>query len=47
VAHDPWRTLQVRVVRIPRVTVARDAVDDPWQPPFSSPRQDNVEDPWQ
>lgn len=46
-AHDPWRTMQVRVVRIPGLAVARDTVEDPWQPAFAVPRHDDVDDPWQ
>jgi hypothetical protein len=44
---DPWQTMQVRVVKISRVTAARDSVEDPWQPTFADPWQDDLEDPWQ
>ena len=46
-AHDPWQTMQVRVVKISGVTAIRDSVDDPWQPVFADPWQADVEDPWQ
>jgi hypothetical protein len=39
--------MQVRVVRIPGLAVARDTVEDPWQPAFAVPRHDDVDDPWQ
>jgi len=46
-AQDAWQTMQVRVVKISRVTAVRDSVEDPWQPTFADPWQDDLEDPWQ
>ena len=46
-AKDPWRAMQVRVVKISTVTAVRDSFEDPWQPAFLDPWQDDLEDPWQ